>query len=531
MAQIVDINGRPLRRETLAEPQTSRIANLAQTFAGHPSRGLTPPRLAQILQQAEAGNLTAQAELFMDMEEKDAHLFAEMSKRKRALLTLDWRVVPPRNASKAEEDDTAWVNEVLCDFADLEDLMLDALDAIGHGFSALELEWQMVGRERLIAAAHHRPQSWFQLARNDQNALRLRDNSGEGAELQAFGWIVHTHRARSGYIARGGLHRVLAWPFLFKNFAVRDLAEFLEIYGLPMRLGKYPPGASPEEKVTLLNAVVSIGHAAAGIIPEGMSIEFEEAAKGASDPYVAMIDWAERSISKAIVGQTTSSEAKSTGMGSGIANLHGEVRRDLLLSDARQLQGTLTRWLVQPLLAMNRGVSDPRRLPRFEFDTGEPEDLKLFAESLPKLVAMGMRIDPAWAHEKLRIPEAGEGKPILALARPQLAVPPDERPAEAADKGGQAAARAALKGGSATAAELDEFDRLAEEMAGDWERTMTPLVSPIERLAEECKTLEEFNARLPQAISQMDAEALTQLLAQGNFAAAIFGRIGGGQAD
>ncbi|WP_308197178.1 phage portal protein family protein, partial [Achromobacter xylosoxidans] len=40
---------------------------------------------------------------------------------------------------------------------------------------------------------------------------------------------------RSGYIARTGLFRVLAWPWLFKNFAVRDLAEFLEIYGLPLR--------------------------------------------------------------------------------------------------------------------------------------------------------------------------------------------------------------------------------------------------------------------------------------------------------
>ncbi|WP_420480586.1 phage portal protein family protein [Pseudomonas aeruginosa] len=30
----------------------------------------------------------------MDMEERDAHLFAEMSKRKRAILGLDWAVAP-----------------------------------------------------------------------------------------------------------------------------------------------------------------------------------------------------------------------------------------------------------------------------------------------------------------------------------------------------------------------------------------------------------------------------------------------------
>lgn len=531
MAQIVDINGRPLERDVLAEPQTAKLASLAHTYAQHPTRGLTPPKLAQILVEAEQGNLIRQSELFMDMEEKDAHLYAEMSKRKRALLTLDWDIKPPRNPSKQEEDDAAWLREVLLDFADLEDLILDALDGIGHGFAALELEWHMLGREWLIKKATHRPQSWFKLSRFDQSALRLRDESADGAELKPFGWVLHTHAAKSGYLARSGLHRILAWPFLFKNYSVRDLAEFLEIYGLPMRLGKYPTGATPDEKATLLRAVVGIGHAAAGIIPEGMAIEFTEAAKGASDPYVAMIDWAERSESKAILGQTTSSEAKATGMGSGVAKLHGEVRRDLLLSDARQLKGTLTRDVVYPLLVLNRGTRDPRRLPRFEFDTGEAEDMKLYADALPKLVGMGMRIQPAWAHEKLRIPEAEAGKPILAIARPQLAVPPDERPADKVDPSAPvttAANRlAALRAG---ADPQDEFDALGDRMASDWQRVMDPLVSPIERLAAECSSLEQFRERLPEAIAQMDAIELAALIAQGDFAAALWGLLDSGAA-
>nr|WP_250636822.1 DUF935 family protein [Pseudomonas aeruginosa] len=38
---------------------------------------------------------------------------------------------------------------------------------------------------------HHRPQSWFQLNPEDQNELRLRDNSPAGEALQPFGWIIH----------------------------------------------------------------------------------------------------------------------------------------------------------------------------------------------------------------------------------------------------------------------------------------------------------------------------------------------------
>jgi phage gp29-like protein len=511
---ILDAQGRPIDTAELAEPQTAQIAQLYRQFDNHPSRGLTPAKLARILEEAEQGNIVAQHELFMDMEEKDAHLFAEMSKRKRAILTLQWDIVPPRNATKAEEDDAAWLREVLLDFADLDDLFLDCLDGIGHGFSAIELEWAAVGKERLIVEAHHRPQSWFKLDIENRQNLRLRDNSGEGAELRAFGWIVHRHAAKSGYLARSGLHRVLAWPFLFKNYSVRDFAEFLEIFGIPLRIGKYPSGAQPNEKMTLLRAVTAIGHNAAGIMPEGMSIEIEEAAKGSADPFMAMIDWAERSESKAIVGQTSSSEAKSQGLGSGLANLHGEVRHDLLVSDAAQLGGSLTRQLLYPMLVVNRGQRDPRRVPRLAFDTGKPEDIKIFSDALPKLVAVGMPVPINWAQDKLRIPAPKDGEAVLAVPAAAAPLPPAQLSALLA-----AVLRAARP-------DEDEFDRLAREMGSDWQRVTEPLINPLQRLAEECTDLEEFRRRLPEAVATMDAAALAELLEQGNLAAALWGRVG-----
>src|SRR5690606_4478378 len=106
--------------------------------------------------------------------------------------------------------------------------------------------------------------------------------------------ICHTHKARSGYLARANMFRALVWPYLFKNYSVGDLAEFLEIYGIPLRVGKYPPGASEPDKRTLLRALASIGHNAAGIIPDGMALEFHDAATGDPDSFLAMIDWCER---------------------------------------------------------------------------------------------------------------------------------------------------------------------------------------------------------------------------------------------
>lgn len=117
-------------------------ANLHREFADHPMRGLTPARLAQILQQAELGDLTAQADLFMDLEEKDGHLAAELAKRKLAVTQLDWSLVPPRDASAREKKAAQRLEDLIRDRVDIGRLRHDLLDGIGHGYSCVELDWQ-----------------------------------------------------------------------------------------------------------------------------------------------------------------------------------------------------------------------------------------------------------------------------------------------------------------------------------------------------------------------------------------------------
>ena len=506
---IVDIHGRPLERQTLSEQQTSRLSQLHSEYAEHPSNGLTPPRLAQILRGAEQGDIRAQCELFQDMEEKDAHLLAEIGKRRRALTTVEWQVAPPRNPTAAEKAEAEWLNEMLQDLGDFEDLLFDMLDAIGKGFSCIELDWQMVGREWMPAAFNYRESSWFQLDPETRTELRLRNGTPEGEALNPFGWIVHQHKAKSGYVARSGLYRVLAWPYLFKNYAVRDLAEFLEIYGVPLRLGKYPPGAGASEKATLLRAVVNIGHNAAGIIPEGMSIDFKEAAKGTHEPFDWMVQWAEKSMSKAILGGTLTTQADGKTATNALGNVHNEVRHDLLKSDAKQVATTIRQYLLYPLLMLNKGGDrDPRRLPRFQFDLVEAEDLGAYAEALPKLVGAGMQIPASWAHDKLRIPLPNGKEQVLG------------QPA-GAETGAAAARVAALKAQQPA----DPLDALADQLANEWQ-PVAAMAVPVQQLLASCKSLEEFRDRLPGIIPQLDVDDLAELIAQGMFAAGLAGQSG-----
>jgi phage gp29-like protein len=510
MVDLVDAQGRPIRRQELqGEPQTAAVAHLYREYADHPSRGLTPAKLARILEEAERGELMSQARLGEDMEEKDAHLFAELSKRRRAILGLSWDLQPPPEATEQERRETARIEAIIREL-DWETILYDATAAILHGYACLEYDWDRSGGEWRPRSVDYRQPDWFMCQPEARNELLLRTQDGLGEPLRPWGWMVHLHKAKSGYLVRGGLSRVLAWPYLFRNFSARDLAEFLEIYGLPLRLGKYPAGANEQEKATLMRAVVNIGHAAAGIIPQGMDLEFQEATKGASDPFMAMMRWAEASMSKAILGATLTSQPSDSGGGAyALGEVHNEVRHDILVSDARQLARTLSRQLVEPLVRLNSRMT---RMPTWVFDTEQPEDLKLYADALPNLVRMGMRIPARWAHEKLRIPEPEADELVLEERRPA----PGPMALRSQPRAPVAAAR------TASADELPE--RWAERLEADSAEAFGGMLEPVRRLLASVDSLEEFRERLADLYDDMPDEQLARIMQMALAAAELAGR-------
>ena len=514
-AAVSDLLGRKVAPKTLAERQTDapELVTLHRASGDHPVGGLTPERMATLLDAAEDGDLTQQSALFLDMRDRDPHLDAEMGKRERAILTLPWRIDPPPNASAAEQGQAKAAAELVQAVPDLEDLLLGMMDAAGHGFSCQEIAWSKPSAgQRLPERIEHRPQSWFRLDALTRTELRLRDGSSDGAELWPMGWIVHRHAARSGYLHRAGLYRVLAWPWIMRQFSLRDMAEWLEIYGLPMRLGYYRAGAEANEKSVLYRAVRDLGRHAAGIMPEGMRIELLAAAEGQADPFMTMVQHAEAVISRAIVGGSLSSTPGATGMGSGVADLQGEVKRDLLLSDARQIAGTLTRDLIWPLCALNGIASDPRRSPRWVFDTREPEDLTAFSQSLERLAkaGMGAHIPIAWVQEQTGIPAPAKGEATLA----------PQEPAKATVAAGIAALRAADPA-------PDGQDLIDAEAARDpgYQAAMDVLLRPILEALDQGLTPEEILGRLPEWYGQMNDAALIDLLERGVAAADAIGRL------
>src|SRR5579859_6514989 len=346
---LYDAYGREVDTARLREEQAAATMTGVRNIysAMHPSAGLTPEKLSAILRQAEFGDPFLYLELAEEMEEKDLHYLAVMETRKQAVAQLEMVVRP---ASTAAEDVrlASMASEIIFQgTVGLQSAVADILDAIGKGFSATEIVWDTSGPEWIPQQLKWRDPRWFLFDWISGEQVLVRTLSSEGqailaaeengyahldrrmtpagmrsrdmssiwsglqpltAPLAPFKFIVHFAKAKAGLPIRGGLARAAGWAYLFKNYILKDWVTLAEVYGQPLRLGKYGPGATDADKSTLLRAVANIGTDAAAIIPDSMVIEFTEARQAGAELYERFCEYMDRQVSKAVLGQTLTTE-------------------------------------------------------------------------------------------------------------------------------------------------------------------------------------------------------------------------------
>lgn len=533
--------------EAQRQTQEARITANGRVISEHPATFITPAKLRALFEDAEGNDIQAQHELFADMEERDSAIAAALATRKLAVLGLDWRVAEPRHASPAEQQLTAAAQGYFDNLAHMDDLLMDLMDAVGHGFAALEIAWQQQGSLNAPARFNLIPQSWFRWDTHDNLLLKTPDNP-TGEPLWAMGWVVHQHKSRSVQAARNGLFRTLAWLYMFKHYSVHDFAEFLELYGMPIRIGKYGAGATEKEKQTLLRAVAEIGHNAAGIMPEGMMIELHQAASGTTagnNPFMTMIEWCEKSATRLILGQTLTSGADGKASTNALGKIHNEVRHDLLVADARRLAQTINRQILEPFLRVNFAIGEETRLPQFEFDTREVADLAAIAEALPKLVDVGVQIPERWARDKLAIPDAQDGE--MLLGRKTQESSDAEPPADGKqsntrhDKAGAKNAAGQPENPSAALSYRHVALNAQGQIAPTWDvafengvedylreakfaAQLEPMLQDLGRALAEGEDYEEVETRLIAAYPTLDTRRLQEALTRVLFVADLWGR-------
>jgi phage gp29-like protein len=380
------------RGATPNKPTFQRVStgSLQERHSSYPGAGLSPGKLSAIFRSADQGDIREQIELYEEMEEKDSHLASILQTRKVAVQRMRYRIQPYTNNSPDREI-ADFVRAVLAAI-DFDQILIAILDALGKGFSVNEILWGE--RESKVVVKNI---EWI-------HPKRISFSQGEKPRLIEIQsgtiftpplWKVIFHRCtlRSGSVVRAGLLRTVAWVYLFKNYALKDWNVFNEVFGIPLRLGRYDASASPEDRESLRRSIASLGSDAAAIISKNTEIEFVEAhgrGSGQENPFMAMAEFCNREMSKAILGQTlTTDVSQATGTYSA-AKVHHQVRRDIIQSDADSLASTLRGQLIKPLVGFNFGWD--RNLPYLHFYFEEDIDLKAMSETYRNLTDMGVCI-------------------------------------------------------------------------------------------------------------------------------------------
>lgn len=504
MATFLDQYGQPVDLTELKKEQAAAtVTGVRSVLSGHPSSGLTPVRLARLLRDAEDGDPARYLELAEDMEEKDLHYLGVMGTRKRQVSQLDVTVIPAGDSP--EDVKNAELLESWLDRETLEEEFFDILDAIGKGFSVCEIMWDTSERQWMPSALEFRDPRWFRFNRDDGKTLELLAEDGTTSPLIPFKFVTHTHKAKSGLPIRGGLARAAAWTYLFKNYDIKGWVSFAEVYGVPLRLGKYHPGASEEEKEALLRAVANISQDAAAIIPDSMIIEFVKSEiRGSTDLFERLANYMDHQCSKAVLGQTTTTDAISGGHA--VSKEHNEVREDIERADAKQLAATVNRDVVRPFIELNRGPQ--KAYPRLRIGRSEEVNVPQVVEGVSKLVPMGLRVGQKQMRDMLNLQEPDEDEEVLAAPG-----------APVAEEGARASARD-------TPRQPDAIEDLAVDALGeDWEEILEPIIGPVQEMVDSSAGFEELKERLAEALAKADPSEVAERLARSMFNARLAGEL------
>ncbi len=473
--------------------------------------GLSPERLGQIMRSANHGLARAYLTLAIDMEERYLHYRSQLQTRKLALDGVDVNVTAPKGVRSEIVDFV----QSLVDQPIFRDACQHLMDGVGKGYSVVEPVWEYQQNALRPVVYNHRDPRYFRYDEVGLRTLHLLDDSERCGEMVKSPYFIkHEPILQSGVQIRAGLARSAAWAFMVQQFTLQDWASFCELYGTPLRVGKYGRNATVQDQMVLLRAVRSIGSDAAAIIPADMEISFQQMnGSQGHNVYERLINYTDKKISMLVIGQTMTAE---DGSSLGQAKVHNEVRHDIMRADGRQLSATINRDLIQPAVAMNFGPQDV--YPTIAFEVTENDDIKAIADAIGVGVPLGLKVSQNWFRKKIGAPDPQEGEDLLKApegAKPKAVgdMPPPSQSLSARLHGSCGcnqcqATRLAAEGVDPP----DETDELVDEQLSDWQKITDPLLEELFAMVNEASSFEEVQQRLDAL--RVDSRPLAEKLAR-----------------
>jgi phage gp29-like protein len=330
----------------------------------------------------------------------DSHLESVWSIRCSAISGAQWFMAPGEGGGRKEQEAADNFAEQL-KALDVSRIIEEMMDAVAYGYVPMEILWKKDGDFWGIENIVGKSPQWFEFDPDNRLLFRGDGSIAEPVPDNRFLLIQH----RQSYLNPYGdkTFSKCFWPVTFKKKGWQWWTVFIEKYGGAFLYGKYPNNFSDELQTKLLDALNRMVSDAVAIFPEGSEVTIESLAnKGSvSNVHLEYINAANAEISKAVLGQTLTTELSGKAGSYATAQTHNLVREGLAKADRSRISAAFDR-LARMYTLYNFGSTVIP--PQFTFIENE----ELYIEQVKRdvqLYSIGWRPTKAYIAREYAIPE------------------------------------------------------------------------------------------------------------------------------
>lgn len=290
-----------------------------------------------------------------------------IEQRKAGTLSSEW-MLKENNSDKKHFE----LYDYIFKNIDIYSLINNILDTPLYGYVPIEIVWQKTGEYIIPEKITAKPQEWFYF--NTEGEFFFKDKNEGGKKLIDFNsykfLLPRNNPSYTNPYGKAILSRCF-WNVVFINGGMEFWVKFTEKYGMPFTYGKYDRSMTDKEKEEFLNALVNMVQAAAAVIPNDGSVETVNTGSSTNtDIYERLVNKCENNISKALLGQTLTTDVGSNGSYAA-SQTHMGVRADIINSDKLLVENTINQ-LIKYINIIN---FNDEVIPEFAFV--KPENLSI----------------------------------------------------------------------------------------------------------------------------------------------------------
>lgn len=303
--------------------------------------------------------------------------------------------ITPASSSAADQR-AAEILAVTLANLNARELFEDMIDARLKWYSVIALEWEIVNGMQIPVYAEKVNQKYFRYDKKD-NTLKL-DFGNQLKNVPKDSALILEYNRKPIMLS-------VLKDYIRKEMGEHNWASFLETFGEPFIIGKYPPGQSTEFKDELEAGINKMAQSTRGIAPIGSDIQIIETRRNTAD-HQQFINDCKEGISMALLGHKEAAGSDKT-MQIGDSTSGIQVKKDLAIDDMFWLEEQL-KHLTRMVINRNATVT---QYPVLTIDKSDNIDLKIKLQAAELGLQNGAAIDASFLSE-FGIPVTNPEEPL-----------------------------------------------------------------------------------------------------------------------